>query len=106
MTARRAEAAPPPVPAGIRPTARRAVVRPRPAVRASRRTPIGARRPRSRPSSPGSGLRKSHLELAASDPAVLANFVELRRITSELADVSVALEAAEEAWLETEERAP
>jgi hypothetical protein len=37
---------------------------------------------------------------------VLANFVELRRITSELADVSVALEAAEEAWLETEERAP
>ena len=33
------------------------------------------------------GLRKNHLELAASDPAVLANFVELRRITSELADV-------------------
>ena len=52
------------------------------------------------------GLRKNHLELAASDPAVLANFVELRRVTSELADVSVALEAAEEAWLETEERAP
>ncbi|HEX7472931.1 MAG TPA: ABC-F family ATP-binding cassette domain-containing protein [Candidatus Limnocylindrales bacterium] len=52
------------------------------------------------------GLRKNHLELAASDPSVLANFVELRRITSELADVSVALEAAEEAWLETEERAP
>ena len=34
------------------------------------------------------GLRKSHLELAASDPSVLANFVELRRITSELADVT------------------
>jgi ATP-binding cassette, subfamily F, member 3 len=52
------------------------------------------------------GLRKNHLELAASDPAVLANFVELRRITSELADVTAALEGAEEAWLETEERAP
>jgi ATP-binding cassette subfamily F protein 3 len=52
------------------------------------------------------GLRKNHLELAASDPTVLANFVELRRITSELADVGAALEAAEEAWLETEERAP
>jgi ATP-binding cassette, subfamily F, member 3 len=52
------------------------------------------------------GLRKNHLELAATDPAVLANFVELRRISSELADVTVALEAAEEAWLETEERAP
>jgi ATP-binding cassette subfamily F protein 3 len=52
------------------------------------------------------GLRKNHLELAMGDPTVAANFVELRRITSELADVSVALEAAEEAWLETEERAP
>ena len=52
------------------------------------------------------GLRKNHLELAATDPTVLANFVELRRISSELADVTVALEAAEEAWLETEERAP
>ncbi len=52
------------------------------------------------------GLRKSHLELALGDPAVGSNFVELRRITSELADVSVALEAAEEAWLELEERAP
>ena len=40
------------------------------------------------------------------DPAVAANFVELRRITSELADVAAALEAAEEAWLELEERAP
>ncbi len=40
------------------------------------------------------------------DPAVAANFVELRRISSELADVSTALEAAEEAWLELEDRAP
>ncbi|MFI5226030.1 MAG: ribosomal protection-like ABC-F family protein [Candidatus Limnocylindrales bacterium] len=52
------------------------------------------------------GLRKNHLELAMTDPTVNANFVELRRITSELADVEVALGAAEEAWLELEERAP
>ncbi len=52
------------------------------------------------------GLRKNHLELAMTDPTVSANFVELRRITSELADVEVALTAAEEAWLELEERAP
>ena len=52
------------------------------------------------------GLRKNHLELAMGDPAVAANFVELRRISSELADISTALEAAEEAWLELEERAP
>jgi hypothetical protein len=35
-----------------------------------------------------------------------ANFVELRRVTSELADVQRALEAAEETWLDIEERAP
>jgi hypothetical protein len=52
------------------------------------------------------GLRKSHLELAMGDPTVQANFVELRRITSELADVETALGAAEDAWLELEERAP
>jgi ATP-binding cassette, subfamily F, member 3 len=52
------------------------------------------------------GLRKNHLELALGDPAVGSNFVELRRITSELADVSAGLEAAEEAWLELEDRAP
>ncbi len=52
------------------------------------------------------GLRKNHLELAMGDPAVQANFVELRRITSELADVNQALEAAETAWLDVEERAP
>jgi len=52
------------------------------------------------------GLRKNHLELALGDPAVGANFVELRRITSELADVTAGLEAAEEAWLELEDRAP
>jgi ATP-binding cassette subfamily F protein 3 len=52
------------------------------------------------------GLRKNHLELAMQDPAVAANFVELRRVTSELADVGQALAAAEDAWLELEERAP
>ncbi len=52
------------------------------------------------------GLRKNHLELALGDPAVGSNFVELRRITSELADVTAGLEAAEEAWLELEDRAP
>ncbi|MGK2849833.1 MAG: ribosomal protection-like ABC-F family protein [Candidatus Limnocylindrales bacterium] len=52
------------------------------------------------------GLRKNHLELAMGDPATAANFVEMRRVTSELADVDVALAAAEDAWLELEERAP
>jgi energy-coupling factor transporter ATP-binding protein EcfA2 len=52
------------------------------------------------------GLRRSHLELAIGDPAVSANFVEMRRISSELADVQQALAAAEDAWLELEDRAP
>ena len=52
------------------------------------------------------GLRKNHLELAMGDPAVAANFVEMRRVTSELVDVDAALAAAEDAWLELEERAP
>ncbi|HEV8490592.1 MAG TPA: ABC-F family ATP-binding cassette domain-containing protein [Candidatus Limnocylindrales bacterium] len=52
------------------------------------------------------GLRRSHLELALGDPAVAANFVELRRITSELADVDSALSATEDLWLEIEDRAP
>jgi ATP-binding cassette subfamily F protein 3 len=52
------------------------------------------------------GLRRNHLELAMADPTVQANFVELRRITSELADVDAAVAVAEDAWLEVEERAP
>jgi ATP-binding cassette subfamily F protein 3 len=52
------------------------------------------------------GLRKSHLELAMGDPAIQANFVEMRRVTSELADIDTALAAAEDAWLDLEERAP
>jgi hypothetical protein len=51
-------------------------------------------------------LRKNHLELAMGDTGVQSNFVELRRITSELADVEAALAAAEDAWLALEERAP
>ncbi len=52
------------------------------------------------------GLRKNHLELAMADPAIQANFVEMRRVTSELADIDGALRAAEDAWLAVEERAP
>jgi hypothetical protein len=52
------------------------------------------------------GLRKTQLELAMGNPAVAANFVEMRRITSELADVESALAQAEDAWLELEEQAP
>jgi hypothetical protein len=37
---------------------------------------------------------------------VQSNFVELGRVTSELADIDVALAAAEDAWLELEERRP
>jgi ATP-binding cassette subfamily F protein 3 len=52
------------------------------------------------------GLRKNHLELELSKPSVQSNFIELRRVSSELADVDVALGAAEDAWLALEERAP
>jgi hypothetical protein len=51
-------------------------------------------------------LRKNHLELAMADPAVASNYVEMRRVTSELADVETALATAEDAWLELEDRAP
>jgi ATP-binding cassette subfamily F protein 3 len=52
------------------------------------------------------GLRKSQLELALGDPRVQSNFVELRRLGSELADVDAALGKAEDQWLALEERAP
>ena len=51
-------------------------------------------------------LRKNHLELAMGDPVVSGNYVEMRRVSSELADVEAALASAEDAWLELEERAP
>ena len=50
--------------------------------------------------------RKSELEAGLEDPTVQANFVELRRLSSELADVDSALSQAEDAWLTLEERAP
>ena len=50
--------------------------------------------------------RRGQLESALSDPSVHGNFVELRRVTGELATVNDALAAAEEAWLELEESAP
>jgi ATP-binding cassette subfamily F protein 3 len=52
------------------------------------------------------GLRKSQLELQMGQPSVAANFVEMRRVTSELADVTRALAEAEDAWLELEALAP
>jgi hypothetical protein len=52
------------------------------------------------------GLRKTQLELSLGSPAITANFVEMRRVTSELADVEQALAVAEEAWLDLEDRAP
>ncbi len=50
--------------------------------------------------------RKSILEAKLEEPSVQANFVELRRLGSELADVDSALSQAEDAWLTLEERAP
>jgi ATP-binding cassette subfamily F protein 3 len=52
------------------------------------------------------GVRKSQLELSLTEPRVQASFVELRRLSSELADVDAALAQAEDAWLALEERAP
>ena len=52
------------------------------------------------------GLRKSQLELSMASPVIASNFVEMRRVTSELADVERALAAAEDAWLDLEDRAP
>ena len=52
------------------------------------------------------GLRKNHLELAMGDPMIQGNFVEMRRVTSELADIDVAMAIAEDGWLDLEERAP
>jgi ATP-binding cassette subfamily F protein 3 len=50
--------------------------------------------------------RKGLLESALQDPGVHGNFVELRRVSGDLAAVNDALAAAEEAWLEMEEAAP
>ena len=50
--------------------------------------------------------RKRLLESSLQDPDVHGNFVELRRVSGDLAVVNEALAAAEEAWLEMEEAAP
>jgi len=50
--------------------------------------------------------RKRQLEEALQDPGVHGNFLELRRVSGELATVDQALAAAEESWLQTEEVAP
>jgi ATP-binding cassette subfamily F protein 3 len=50
--------------------------------------------------------RKHRLESALLDPGVHGNFVELRRVSGDLATVDEALAAAEESWLEMEEAAP
>jgi energy-coupling factor transporter ATP-binding protein EcfA2 len=52
------------------------------------------------------GGRREELEAALVDLSVRSNFVELRRLTTELADVDGALARAEDAWLALEERAP
>ena len=52
------------------------------------------------------GLRKSHLELAMGDPGVAANFVEMRRVTSELADVDTRARGRRGRLAPAEERAP
>jgi ATP-binding cassette subfamily F protein 3 len=50
--------------------------------------------------------RRQQLESALQDPGVHGNFVELRRVTGELATVNEALAVTEEAWLHLEEAAP
>ena len=50
--------------------------------------------------------RKAELEAALLDPTVHGNFVELRRVSGELATVNEALTGTEEAWLLIEEAAP
>ncbi len=95
-------AAPPSVPAALAPKpAARATGRPRLSKDAYRR-----RREALDAELARLGLRRSQLDLAMGQPSVAANFVELRRVTSELADVERALAEAEDAWLELEEQAP
>ncbi len=76
------------------------------AAAASRRTPIAASTSASRPTSTDWASARPALESALEDPGVQSNFVELRRLGSELAEVDGALNQAEDAWLTLEERAP
>ncbi len=79
---------------------------PRPRRRSCRRTPTGARRPPLEAELTRLGLRKNHLELAMADPNVQRNFVELRRVTSELADVDSRPGRRRGRLARLEERAP
>ena len=63
--------------------------------RGPRRRAVAARPPAQPAGARGRARRRSS-----------ANFVEMRRVTSELADVERALAEAEDAWLELEEQAP
>ena len=70
------------------------------------RMPTEAARRARRRADAGSGCARPSSSCSSASPSVTANFVELRRVTSELADVDAALAAAEDAWLELEEQAP
>ncbi|NBO52336.1 MAG: ABC transporter ATP-binding protein [bacterium] len=48
------------------------------------------------------GLRKGQLELALLDPLIVSSYTEVAKVTSELADVTAALQQAEEEWLRLE----
>ena len=94
-----AKAAPPPPPAAPKKTRR-------PAVQTLSKDAYRRRRQVVEDDLTRLGLRKTQLELALGDQTIQANFVELRRVSSELADVDTALAQAEDAWLTLAEQAP
>ena len=85
---------------------RRPAARPRTASAEALQGRLPAPEAASRPNSPGSGCARASWSWRSATRPSGANFVELRRLTSELADVEAALAAAEDAWLALEERAP
>jgi ATP-binding cassette, subfamily F, member 3 len=105
---RRPVSPPVPAPAVVRDAARRTAARRSAAARRERLSKDAYRRQKASVEADLTrlGLRRTHLELAMGDPEVQGNFVELRRIGSELADVEAALATAEDTWLEVEERRP
>ena len=76
------------------------------AARSCRRTPTGARRRGRCRADPARAAQERSWSCRWARRRSPANFVEMRRVASELADVEQALAAAEDAWLELEERAP
>ena len=91
------------VPAAVKPVAKKAVLA-APAGPVAKLSKEQARRRRAAVEADLEryGLKKSQLELALLDPQVLASYTDLARVSSELADVTAALLAAEEAWLQLE----